>query len=357
MQKLPDTVPFIGPETLERKQNRAFVARIGANESAFGISKKAQAAIQKAVSEQGCSWYCDPENHALRQSLSEKHNVSMENLCVDAGIDSLLGLTIRLFVAPGDTVVTSDGAYPTVNYHVNGFGGTLHSVPYLDNHEDTVALAQAARQTKARLVYLANPDNPMGTCVSPDAIQALLDELPQNCHLMLDEAYIEFMFATDALTLDINDSRLIRFRTFSKAYGLAGMRIGYAIANADIIKGYNRIRNHFGVNRLAQIAATESLSDSAFLASVCEKIIKGRNHIYALASSYGLPYLESSTNFVTVDVGSVEKADYLLSELAAQGVFIRKPAVSPMNRYIRIGIGNSAEQQYLEKSFSALMST
>ena len=355
VQSLPDTIPFVGPETLERKYQKSFVARIGANESAFGISSKASDAIRNAAGSVDCSWYADPENYELRSLLSEKHSVPVENLCVDAGIDSLLGLTVRMFVEPGTAVVTSIGAYPTVNYHANGYGAKVHSVPYKDHYEDTVALAHAANAHRARLVYLANPDNPMGTCVSPASIQNLLNELPEDCLLMLDEAYVEFMDQTPSLPIDINDPRVIRFRTFSKAYGMAGMRIAYVIAHKDMIAGFNRIRNHFGVNRLAQIAAAASLRDAAFIPKVTELVKQGRQRIYDFADSLSLNYLSSSTNFVAVDMRDDETASALIEALASDGVFMRKPMVEPQNRFIRVGVGTEKEHHYFESVLRALI--
>jgi len=355
IQSLPDTVPFVGPETLERNLGKRFDARIGANESAFGISPKATAALEQAIRSYDCSWYGDPENFALKKQLARQLNIQPENICVDAGIDSLLGLSIRLFISPQDTVVTSAGAYPTVNYHVNGFGGVIHSVPYNYHHEDTVALAAAAREHKAKLVYLANPDNPMGTCVSPDAITTLLEALPENCLLMLDEAYLEFMNTEPSLPLDVSDQRLLRYRTFSKAYGMAGMRIGYVIAHAEIARGFNKIRNHFGVNRLSQVAALASLNDSAFIDGVKNKVQAGRENIYALAQSLSLPYLSSSTNFVAVDIGCADKANAIISGLAKHGIFMRKPAVAPQNTFIRIGVGTDKELALLSTALPELL--
>lgn len=355
VKSLPDTIPFVGPETLERKYSKPFVARLGANESAFGISPMASEAITNATNSTDCSWYADPENFELRTLLSQKHSVPIENLCVDAGIDSLLGLTVRMFVEPGISVVSSKGAYPTVNYHANGYGAKIHSVSYKDHHEDTVALVDAAHTHHARLIYLANPDNPMGTCLSPDSIQDMLKELPEDCLLMLDEAYVEFMDQMPLLPIDVSDPRIIRFRTFSKAYGMAGMRIGYVIAHKDIIAGFNRIRNHFGVNRLAQIAAAASLRDTAFLPEVTELVKLGRQRIYDLADALSLNYLSSSTNFVAVDMRNHEVANKLIESLASGGVFMRKPMVAPQDRFIRVGVGTEEEHQHLERALIPLI--
>ena len=198
---LPASVPFVGPETLERQRGKTFHARIGANESAFGISPLAQEAMQQALQADGCNWYGDPENFELRQGLAKLHGVDADEICVDAGIDSLLGLTVRMLIEPGAAVTTSLGAYPTFAYHVAGFGGQLHTVPYLDNREDPQALLAKASECNARIIYFSNPDNPMGTSHTAETVQQLIDDLPQGSLLALDEAYAEF--APAGLTLSL----------------------------------------------------------------------------------------------------------------------------------------------------------
>ena len=239
---LPSTVPFVGPESQERQRNLSFEARLGANENMFGPSPKALSALKKYSSEQ---WmYGDPTSFDLRSALAEKHNVSIDNIVVGEGIDGLLGYLVRLLISAGDDVVTSDGAYPTFNYHVSGFGGTLHKVPYLDDSEDIVSLIKKAQLVDAKLIYFANPDNPMGTSLHGEKIVKALEDLPKGCLLILDEAYSEFAPASSLPNLEITDTRVVRLRTFSKAYGLAGARVGYAMAEKNLIKSFEKIRNH-----------------------------------------------------------------------------------------------------------------
>lgn len=355
LASLPDTVPFIAPEELERHRGAQFDARLGANESSFGISPLAMTAIKNAVGVEGCSWYGDPLSYDVKTLLCERMGLNMDQLCVDAGIDSLLGLTVRLFLDPGSVMVTSKGAYPTVNYHVNGVGGVIQTVPYKNNCEDPEALAEAANKYNARLVYLANPDNPMGTRVDGGQIQTLIDRLPEHCVLMLDEAYFEFMPEDHVPQLSTDLKNVIRFRTFSKAYGMAGMRIGYAFGNNELIRGYDKIRNHFGVNKLAQIAAAASLQDAAMLPKVRDAVQLGRERIYAMANALQLPFIESFTNFVAVDLGSSERAVKMLSLLNEHGVFMRKPMQPPQDQYLRVGVGSAEEHAVLQRIFPTLL--
>ncbi|WP_170465921.1 pyridoxal phosphate-dependent aminotransferase [Ruegeria arenilitoris] len=339
-QSLPATVPFVGPETQERQRGAPFVARLGANESVFGPSPRAIA----AMAETAIWMYGDPENHDLRDALADHHGVSPENIVVGEGIDGLLGYLVRLMVGPGDAVVTSDGAYPTFNYHVAGFGGTLHKVPYRDDHEDPVALFAKAAEVDAKLVYLANPDNPMGSWHSGADIMSAMENLPDGCLLVLDEAYVECAPEGTAAPVAADDPRVIRMRTFSKVYGMAGARVGYAIAAPGLISAFNKVRNHFGMNRTAQAGALAALQDSDWLDHVQTKITEARTQISRIARENGLIPLPSATNFVAIDCGRDGAfAKAVLDALVAQGIFVRMPFAAPQNRSIRVSCGEISD--------------
>ena len=190
VDSLPSTVPFVGPEAQERQRGEVFRARIGANENIYGPSPKAIEAMRAAAAE---TWmYGDPENHDLKAALAKRHGVAPENIVVGEGIDALFGYINRLFVEPGVTVATSLGAYPTFNFHVAGYGGRLVTTPYVNDREDPQALLDLARREAARLIFIANPDNPMATWWDADTIQQMIDDVPDGSLLCLDEAYGEF---------------------------------------------------------------------------------------------------------------------------------------------------------------------
>jgi histidinol-phosphate aminotransferase len=240
--------------------------------------------------------------------------------------------------------VTSLGGYPTFNYHVLGYGGRLERVPYRDDHNDLEGLAAAAHSTGAKLVYLANPDNPSGSWHSAEAVGALVDALPAGCLLLLDEAYAEFAPDGTVPGFAPDDPHVVRCRTFSKAHGMAGARIGYAQAAPEIIATFDKIRHHYGVNLVAQSGALASLADEGHVRSVVEEVARGREAYASLARELGLAPLPSATNFVTIDVGGVERARALVAALAARGVFIRMPGAAPLDRCIRVTVG-TAEQR------------
>lgn len=348
-ESLPADVPFVGPEELERRRGAPFSARLGANESLFGPSPRVVDAIRGEVAN---VWkYGDPDCHELRAAIAGHMGVAPENVLVGEGIDGLLGNLVRLLIAPGDAVVTSQGAYPTFNYHVTGFGGALHKVPYRDDHEDLPALIEAARDVDAKLVYLSNPDNPMGTWRRGAEIEAALDALPPGCLLCLDEAYVEFAPDGTAARIDAEDPRLIRMRTFSKAYGMAGARVGYAVGAAALIKSFDKIRNHFGVTRMGQAGAHAALLDTDWLAHVQTEVRAARAEIARIATENGLQALPSATNFVAVDCGRDGAfAREVLTALQGLGVFVRMPGTAPLDRCIRISCGRPEDLRVLAQA-------
>jgi len=351
-QSLPATVPFVGPETQERSRGNAFAARLGANENVFGPSPHAI----RAMAETPQWMYGDPESHDLRAALADHHGCTPAHIMVGEGIDGLLSYVVRLIVSAGDAVVTSAGAYPTFNYHVAGFGGTLHAVPYADNHEDPAALFAKAAEVDAKLVYLANPDNPMGSHHKGEEIAKAMEELPAGTLLVLDEAYVECAPEGTALPLPADDPRVIRMRTFSKVYGLAGARVGYAIGHPDLIAAFHKVRNHFGMNRAAQAGALAALQDKTYLAHVQHQIADARGRIAQIARDNGLVPLPSATNFVTIDCGQDGAfAKAVLDGLIARGIFVRMPFVAPQNRCIRISCGTPAMLQALAVALPAAL--
>jgi histidinol-phosphate aminotransferase len=339
---LPSTVPFVGPEALERQRGVAFKARLGANENGFGPSPNVKRVIAEAASD---VWkYCDPENHDLKQALARHCGVRPENIVVAEGIDSLFGYAVRMFVEPGIAVATSLGAYPTFNFHVAGYGGRLVTTPYVSDREDPKSLLDLAKREKARLIFFANPDNPMGSWWPEAAVTELIGSIPDGTVLILDEAYGEFAPPGTLPPLDLDNQKVLRFRTFSKAYGLAGARVGYVIGEAGLVKCFDKVRNHFGVNRLGQAAALAALAEQTYLDEVISNVSRARERIGAIAREADLMPLPSATNFVTIDCGRDGAfAKSVLNGLIDRGIFVRMPGVEPLNRCIRVSVAPDDE--------------
>lgn len=325
-----------------REGGHRALLRLGANESAFGPSPKAVAAMAAELPR--LNWYGDPLSYDLCSAIAALHGCGIENVCAGSGIDDLMGLAVRAFTAPGSVALATRGTYPTFAYHVAGFGAHLETVSYRsDGRVDTGSLAAAARRIRPAIVYLANPDNPSGTFLPAHEVRQLFEALPAETLLFLDEAYVDFVEDPPAPELPIHP-RLLRVRTFSKAYGMAGARVGYAIAHERTVQTFEKIRLHYGVNRNAQIGALAALGDAAFRREVVRGVAQGREEYYALARTLGCRYLESRTNFVCIDFGTNERASAIVDALLARGVFVRKPGAPPLDGFVRVSVGTPAER-------------
>lgn len=350
VESLPSTVPFVGPELQERINGFPFRARIGANENAFGPSPKAIAAMKDELAH--CWKYTDPGFVNLKQAIAAHHEVPEENIVVGEGIDGLLGVAGQLFIEPGTAVVTSLGAYPTFNYQIAGLGGRLVTTPFVDDHESPDALLALAEQENARIIYIANPDNPMGTWWSGAELDQMIARLPEQSILFLDEAYIDFAPDGTSPKIDLDNPQVLHFRTFSKAYGLAGVRVGYAIGNAKVIKAFDKIRNHYGMNCFAIQGANAAMRDQEWLAHVVAEVAAARERISAIAADNGLTTLESAANFVAIDCArDGDFARAVLAELSAQGIFVRMPGVAPQDRCIRVSAGTTRDLDLFAECF------
>jgi len=354
VEAVPATTPFIGPEQLMRETKQAQLVRLGANESAFGPSPRAVEAMSRALPR--LAWYGDPESLDLRDALAEKHRCVPEEILVGAGIDDLMGLAVRAFAGPGDTALWTLGTYPTFSYHVIGYGGRPLTVPYrTDGTPDCDALIETARRESPTIVYLANPDNPSGRFTDRRELIAFYEALPHDALLLLDEAYADFVDEADLLPPSFDD-RLVRLRTFSKAFGLAGARIGYALSSRRNIEIFSKIRLQYGVNRNAQIGALESLRDEPFRRHVVDETAQAREEYYRLAQELGRRYIESRTNFVCIDFGTASAATRVMSDLLAHGVWVRKPGAPPLDSCIRVSAGTASMRATFAAALRAVVS-
>ncbi|MBC5810899.1 MAG: aminotransferase class I/II-fold pyridoxal phosphate-dependent enzyme, partial [Candidatus Eremiobacteraeota bacterium] len=293
----------------------------------------------------------------LRDALAARHGCSPDNIVVGAGIDDLLGLAVRAYCAPGEAAVTTLGSYPTIVYHLDGYGARTVALPYAyDGRVRLDELLERARTTDAKLLYLANPDNPSGSFLPRAEIERALEALPPRTLFVLDEAYADFVGPGDLLA-DVIDPRLVRMRTFSKAFGLAGARIGYAIGSRELAATFNKIRLQYNVNRTAQAGALAALCDEAFLDGVKAEVARGRRELEDLGRRLGLATLPSLTNFVCFDLGTRERAEAMVAALMKAAVFVRKPGAPPLDRCVRVTIGTAAERALFADRFSAALET
>lgn len=343
-----------GPEELARAAGIDSIVRLGSNESPFGPSPKALAALQAEA--RGVSRYGDPSCGLLREALAGHHGVERTCVTVGAGIDDLLGWIVRAYVPPGGATIAGLGSFPTFEMHATGYGTRLERVPYLPSGRlDLTGFARAAQRARGALVFLPNPDNPSGTSYSWPELTAFLDALPDGSLLIHDEAYANFLAPAERFPRAAIDPRMVRLRTFSKEYGLAGLRVGYALAPAETIAALDAVRLLYGVSRPAQAAAIAALDDRDFVEDVVARIAAGRAEYAALGAELGLPTLPSTTNFVLFDFTDATRAKRAIDDLLQRGIHVRKPPHPPLDRYVRISVGSSPERATLAAALGAFL--
>jgi histidinol-phosphate aminotransferase len=336
--------PFQGIVRLEQKLGHPVATRIGSNES-MPIDSPA---LMKLLGPAGCQLarsYPDPYAHALRKLAAGLNQLEDEQVLFDSGADSLILLALRLYCNAGDTVVVSAGSYPAFRYFADGCGTRVVEVSLRTKADqgleaDLGGLACAAYQHKARLVYLANPDNPTGQYYSQSEIERFRHSLPGDCLLVLDEAYLEFAEPGKALSQVLPAT--LRLRTLSKAYALAGLRIGYAIASADIIAKADQIRPQFALSSLAQAAATIALQDQEAATKLLMSTISVREILREKLLAYGLNVPPTWTNFVSVHYTDSSRSESIQRQLFNQGIAVHRPTHPAVSHLLRITADSKA---------------
>jgi len=325
------------------------IVKLASNENPLGMSPKARTALEKAVSE--LSRY--PDQFELAQAISERHGIGMDRITLGNGSNDLLDLAARVFLAPGRSSVFSQHAFAVYPLATMSAGGECIQVPARDFGHDLAAM-QAAIRPDTRIVWIANPNNPTGTFLPYAQIRAFMQGLPEHVVVVLDEAYNEYLppaLREDTLTWLAEFQNLIITRTFSKVYGMAGLRVGYALASAEIVDLMNRVRQPFNVNNLALAAAIGALDDHVFLAESFQLNRRGIEQIVAGLKRLGLEHIPAHGNFVTFKVGDAPGVN---QRLLKQGVIVRPLANYAMPQHLRVTIGLETENtlflQALEKS-------
>ncbi|SDG32250.1 histidinol-phosphate aminotransferase [Onishia taeanensis] len=328
--------PFPGIKALERRLGREIPHRLGSNEGLDMPHRALEARFGTALCELARG-YGDAGAMGVRTRLATALEVELDNLLVDAGADSLLALSLRAVAPAGTTVVTSAGSYPTFGYFAAGQGCRIIETRYREAPgllaPDLDALAEAATREDARLVYLANPDNPGGHLHDDDAIAALRDALPEGCTLLLDEAYHDFR--ADAARHAVLPG-VIRVRTFSKAHGLAGLRIGYALAEAETLEMLMKVRIHYAVSSLAEAAAETLLDHPDETREHIDAVIARRERLAEHLRGLGAEVLPSATNFIAVRLPDAELAARVHGDLLAAGSLIHRPPHPALGHVLRI---------------------
>jgi histidinol-phosphate aminotransferase len=338
-----------------RRAGARDVVKLASNENPLGPSPRAVEALRAAGGE--VHRYPDSGAGELREALAGALAVSASQIVVGNGSVELIDLVAGAFLAPGDVAVVGDKGFARFRQLVRARNGEPRLVAMRDLTHDLAAMAGAVDET-VRLVFVANPNNPTGTWNRRDEVESLIAALPAGVLLVLDEAYSEF--ARDGAGEDYPDGAayvrqgapVVVLRTFSKAYGLAGLRVGYAVAAEEVIQAIEAVREPFNSNHLGQTAALAALTDRAHVAATLELIRRERPRMAAELSARGLGVREGIANFLLVDVR--RDAAAVFRDLLARGVIVRPLRAYGLDTCLRITVGTAAENERLLEALDAL---
>lgn len=339
-------------EELERELGITGSIKLASNENPLGPSKKAVAAVAKSLA--NLHRYPDGSCFYLKEKLSNMLGVSQDMLIFGNGSNEIIELLIRAFLKPGDEAIMADPSFAVYPIAVKVVGGVSRLVPLKEMRHDLKEMAKLINP-KTKIIFVANPNNPTGTTVSATEFREFMDSVPEDVIVCVDEAYFEFVQDNDfpdAISYIRAGRPVLVLRTFSKIYGLAGLRVGYGISHPKVIDYLSRVRQPFNVNSLAQIAAMAALEDSEHLGNTRENNIAGLKYLYKELDSLGFEYVPTETNFFLIKVGDGKK---VYNELLKKGVIVRPMASYGLGDYIRLTVGLPEENERFIKAFAEVV--
>ena len=335
-------------EEVERELNIRAV-KLASNENPLGPSPLGVEAVRKYVADS--NRYPDGGGHYLREKLARRHSVAMENIVLGEGSSELIDLAARILLKPGEEGLTSEGTFPLYRISIRAAGGTLVKVALRDFAFDLDAIARAITP-RTRVIYLANPNNPTGTMFSLKEFGAFFRRISATCEalVVLDEAYCDYVEGEDcslSMRIACNAPNLLVLRTFSKVYGLAGMRIGYGVGPADLLLEMNKVRTPFNTSNVAQAAAFAALDDVEHVRRSLESNRAGMKQMTSRLKAMGVAYVPSVTNFLLIEVG--RDSNEVAAALLRLGVIVRPMAWMGFPTAIRVSVGTKVENaRFLE---------
>ena len=329
------------------------IIKLASNENPFGPSPMALEAIAKES--QALNIYPDQKSILLREVLANKLGIEDKCIIIGNGSDEIMQLIAATYLKPGEEVIISSNTFSVYEFVTRLFDGKPVFIKLNDFAQDLAAMA-AAISSKTKIIFLCNPHNPTGTFFTAAQLEAFLKKVAENVLVVLDEAYMEFADSKDfpkSLELVKQFTNLIVLRTFSKFHGLAGLRVGYGMANKDLISYMFRTKLPFNVSRLAQAGARAALDDKEFLEKTYKNNIEGKNYLYAELDKLGLEYKNTQANFVFINLK--KSADQLFIEMMKQRIIIRPLTSFGLPEAIRASIGTAEQNQKFVESLKQLI--
>lgn len=338
---------------LERELGLTEIVKLASNENPLGPSAKVKQAIRACLAD--LSRYPDGSGFALKAALSKKWGVDNDQITLGNGSNEILELLARAFLTPEHDVIFAQHAFAVYPLVTQAVGAQARIVPAIDYGHDLLGML-AAITDKTRLLFIANPNNPTGTYLTEQALSDFLEAVPGHVICVLDEAYYEYVAKTDypdSITWLDKYPNLVITRTFSKAHGLAGLRVGYSLSSAEIADILNRVRQPFNNNALALVAAEVAIQESDYLAETIALNNAGMQFLTSEFSKMSLPWIESVGNFVSVDL--LRDASGINTALLNKGVIVRPVANYEMPNHLRISIGTATENTFFINALQAVL--
>ncbi|MBU1139536.1 MAG: histidinol-phosphate transaminase [Proteobacteria bacterium] len=331
-------------DELEREYGVTNSIKLASNENAWGSSPKAIEAIREALT--NLHRYPDGSNYYLVKAIAEKFGFSPSEVIIGNGSDEIIEFLVKAYVEKGDEVITSHPSFLMYQKVVQVRGGVNNILPLKDMRHDLATILGTITD-RTRLIFLDNPNNPTATAIPPGDLYTFLSNVPESVIVVLDEAYVDFMdpeMQVDAYSLVRNSKGrcgVVILRTFSKAYGLAGIRVGYGLMAADIVSSLHRVRQPFNVNKLAQVAAIAALGDTEFYEKTLQGTREGKAWLQKEVKKLGCTTYPSQTNFFLIDVKGDAAALY--EAMLYKGVIIRSMKPYGYSHVIRVTVGTDEE--------------
>ncbi len=343
-------------EELEREMGIKNIIKMASNENPLGPSPKAVEAIKMTAGEM--NYYPDGSGFYLRQKLAEIHKVEPDEIMVGNGSDEIVGLITQMIIEPGDEVIISELAFVRYEMAVQFMGGKSIVVPAKDRYAHDLPAMKKSITDKTKIIFICNPNNPTGTMISQKEMDEFMEGISDDILVVFDEAYYEFVTSPEyaqSMVYFKDKRNVMILRTFSKIYGLAGLRVGYAITDKEWVSNLNRVRPPFNVNRIAQAAALASLDDKEHVEKSHQMNTQGKEYIYQELKEMGISYTETQGNFILIDTGKDGREVY--QKLLEQGVIIRPMGMYKLPQHIRVTIGTMEENIRFIGSFKKLFNS
>ncbi|MFH5884603.1 histidinol-phosphate transaminase [Halalkalibaculum sp. DA3122] len=338
-------------EEIKKNYDPPRISKLASNENRLGCSKNVWPVVEKAFN--GINNYPDPVARKLRAKIAERNGIVPENVILGYGSESLIANLCRTFFGEDEAALTSEHTFANFYVYANVENVPCRKVSQTNDYRFDLPAIAGAITGQTKLIYIANPNNPTGTYISKKEFETFMQQVPDDILVVMDEAYYEYARIRDDYpdSLDYDFDNLLTLRTFSKAYGLAGFRIGYGIGHRNLIDMMLKTKLTFEATALAQVAASAAFDDSAFLEKSREMVEQGKRRLYSIFDRYGISYLPSVANFVMMVLPDERTARNFTLEMLKKGVIVRRLAGFGLPNCIRVTLGRKEEVDHFEDSF------